>query len=188
MNNFACVILAGGKSTRMGEDKSFVKIKEQKTMLSVQIDKLKEISNNIWLSANDDVYKNMGFPVLSDVYKDIGPMGGIYTALKAIPDFYVFFISVDLPFVTKLLINSLIQNVSDEVDIVLPIYEGKYEPVCAVYSKNCLSKIENMIANNNYKLNDLISNCKIKTIDASDEIKNFPYLFKNINSPQDIIL
>ena len=186
--NIPCVILAGGRSSRMGTDKSFVNIQDEKTMLSVQTEKLKSISNNIWISANDEIYKSFGFPVISDIYNNIGPLGGIYSILKAIPDFSAFFISVDLPFVTKKLIIKLLDKI-DEADIILPVHNENLEPTCAIYSKNCLSEIEKMVNNEDYKLMNLINNknIKVKTIDVSDELNRFSYLFKNINTPQDLI-
>lgn len=179
MNNITAVILAGGKSTRMKQDKALVKIND-KTLLSHQIDKLSPIFDKIIISANTNY--NCNLRIINDIDRDKGPIGGIYTVLQNINTEKAFIIAVDMPFVNEVIIKKLIDN-SFYFDITIPIIDGKTEPTCAVYSKNCINTIKKQLADNNYRLTDFISISKTNYINFT---KNNLDCFKNLNSPEDL--
>ena len=179
MHNITAVILAGGKSTRMKQDKALVKI-NKKTLLQHQIELLKPIFSKILISAN--INYNYNYPIINDTHTNIGPIGGIYSILQKTSTSKAFIIAVDMPFITSKIINTLIDN-SKNYDITTPIINGKLEPTCAIYTQNCISKIEQQITSKNYKLLDLIDKCNTNYIKfETDNLKHF----KNLNTPNDL--
>jgi len=179
MNNITAVILAGGKSTRMKQDKALVKI-DDTTLLDKQINLLSNIFDNIIISSNIE-YKT-GFDYIKDIYKDKGPISGIYSILQNIETDKAFIIAVDMPFVSEDIINKLIDNCSD-FDITIPIINNNIEPTCAIYSKNCIKIIEKQIQNNNNRLSYFIKKCNTNYIEFNTK---FLVNFKNLNTPDDL--
>ncbi len=179
MNNITAVILAGGKSTRMKQDKALVKI-NNKTLLNKQIDKLSSIFNEIIISANTNY--NCNYNIIKDIHKDKGPIGGIYSILKKINTEKAFIIAVDMPYITQNIITKLINNCSN-YDITIPIINNKTEPTCAIYSTKCINIIEKQLQLNNYKLTNFISMCKTNYVNFAE---NDLIYFKNLNYPEDL--
>jgi len=179
MNNITAVILSGGKSIRMKQDKALVKIND-KTLLNHQIDKLSPIFDEVIISANTSY--NCNLKIINDIDRDKGPIGGIYTTLQNINTEKAFIIAVDMPFVTENIIKKLIDN-SNDFDITIPIIDEKTEPTCAIYSKSCISTIKKQLAENNYRLTDFIAICKTNYVSFS--LNDLDY-FKNLNYPEDI--
>jgi len=83
MNNSGItgIILAGGKSSRMGKDKGWVLFRK-KPLIDYAVELLGGICQSIVISANNSAYDKLGLPVYHDIIPDSGPMGGIYTCLK----------------------------------------------------------------------------------------------------------
>jgi len=179
MNNITAVILAGGKSTRMKQDKALVKINDI-SLLDHQIALLSPIFENILISSNIEYSNEINF--IKDIYKDKGPIGGIYSILQNIKADKAFVIAVDMPFVSQEIIYTLIEN-NKNFDITIPIINNEIEPTCAIYSKNCIKTIEKQIKNNNNRLSDFIKNCKTNYTEFNTGfLKNFI----NLNTPNDI--
>ena len=179
MNNITAVILAGGKSTRMKQDKALVKINNI-SLLDHQIALLSPIFDSIIISSNIEYNKKNIF--IKDIYIDKGPIGGIYSILQNIKTVKAFVIAVDMPFVSQEIIYSLIEN-SKNFDITIPIINNKIEPTCAIYSKSSIKIIEKQIRDNNYRLTDFIKKSKTNYIKFNtDFLKNF----RNLNTPNDI--
>jgi len=186
MEDITAVILAGGKSRRMKTDKALIKFND-KTLLENQIDLLNPIFNKIIISANSQKYSFANLQIINDEQSDLGPIGGILSVLKRVKTDYVFIISVDMPLITTDLIKHLISKKAN-YDIVLPVFNDKYEPTCAVYSRNCINTIEKQILANDYKLKNFIekSNTNVVKINENLEFYN-KNLFVNLNSPKDLI-
>lgn len=163
------IILAGGKSSRMGRNKAFLKFKD-KTFLECQIELLKEIFDEIIISANSPKeYEIFNIPVIEDAYYDKGPLGGIYTGLVNSKSFYTFFLACDMPFIEKPLIKSL-QNFTNGYDVIVPQNSNQLEPLHAFYSKNCITPIKNQIDTNNLKIIDFYPQVKVKRVEIDEYI------------------
>jgi len=180
MHNITAVILAGGKSTRMKQDKALVKL-NNKTLLNHQIDTLSPIFNEIIISAN--INYNCDYKIINDINKNKGPIGGIYSVLQNIKTEKVFIIAVDMPYITQDIINKLINNCNN-YDITIPKINNRIEPTCAIYSKKCISVIKKQLTLNNYKLTNFISICKTNYVSFTENDLNY---FKNLNYPEDLI-
>ena len=178
------IILAGGKSSRMGTDKVLLKINE-KTLLEQTIELVEPICNSILVSSNNPEHEKFGYGIIPDEIKYCGPIGGIYSSLKKSETDWNFIISVDSPFVQKGFIQYLISEI-DNSDAIIPIHGKGKEPLIALYHKNCLSEIEKMLDLQHYKMHNLINAVKTKFVDSQNWIENYPDLFRNLNRPEDL--
>jgi molybdopterin-guanine dinucleotide biosynthesis protein A len=177
------IILAGGKSSRMGTDKALLKLGD-KNMLETVIKNCKPVCNSIIISSNHINHSSFGYPVVQDEISNCGPIGGIYTCLKQSATDWNFIISVDTPFVTGEFIR-FIAGEAENCDVAVPVHSGSQEPLIAVYSKKILPVIEHQIERRQFRIHELIKLAKCKLINTDSWVKNMPLLFKNLNRPED---
>jgi molybdopterin-guanine dinucleotide biosynthesis protein A len=180
------IILAGGKSSRMGTDKGLQDLCG-KPLISYAIQVLSGLCETIIISSSSDAYKPFGYKLVADEFPGIGPMGGIYSALRQSKTGKNLVLSCDLPFVTEELLSFILKN-SDGFDVSVP-YEGNrhYEPLCAFYSLSVLDKMTEFIHNRNYKLPDLFEEICVNKLDINNEHSFFDEnLFLNVNSKHEL--
>lgn len=184
-NNLTGIILSGGKSSRMGKDKGFCEL-ENKPLVAYSIDILAPISSQIIIGANDDIYNNLGFGVIKDEIKNIGPIGGIYSCLKSSQTADNIIISCDMPLIPSELIEYIL-SAKAGYDVVIPIFRGFPEPLCAYYNKSIVPNLLVTIETKNYKLQDVLRNFKTNFLQINAQLSFYhENLFANINSPQDL--
>ena len=180
------IILAGVKSSRMGADKGLQELCG-KPLISYAIQVLTVLCDKIIISSSSKAYEIFGFEVIADEFTGIGPMGGIYSALRQSKTEKNLVLSCDLPFVSADLL-SFILNSANGFEVAVP-YEGNrhYEPLCAFYRRSILQKMAEYIRNGNYKLPDLFDEIKINKliIDKNLDFYNKD-LFLNVNSKHDL--
>ena len=176
-------ILAGGKSSRMGTDKGLL-LFEGKAMIQYVMEQMQPIFDKLVIVSNNPEYEKFGLEVIPDLIKDIGPAGGIYTALNHSDSQLNFMVSCDMPFVTKEAIEFMITN-SNESQIVLLENQGKLEPLFGVYSKECEEKWLQLIQQGKFKLQDMVLHFKVKTIPVENNEIFAASFFKNINTKED---
>ena len=189
--DIGALILMGGKNSRMnGNVKGLLKIKN-----STFLEKIQETLNDfssIYLSINDKFskeqkqnFENMGFKIIEDIYKEIGPLGGIYSSLLNCKEEYLFITACDMPFITKNSIEVLCNKVDKNTDgVVFYDKNNKLYPLGAIYSKNVLPIIEEMIEKKYYKLSYLIEKSNFVKINIEDTDIELETL-SNINTPQE---
>ena len=181
----------GGKNSRMnGNVKGLLKIKN-----STFLEKIQETLNDfssIYLSINDKFskeqkqnFENMGFKIIEDIYKEIGPLGRIYSSLLNCKEEYLFITACDMPFITKNSIEVLCNKVDKNTDgVVFYDKNNKLYPLGAIYSKNVLPIIEEMIEKKYYKLSYLIE--KSNFVKINIEKTDIPLkVLSNINTLQE---
>ncbi len=181
MNNLTGIVLCGGKSCRFGEDKGLCTL-GGKRMIDYPLEALKGVCNEIIISSNDDRYYKLGYKVISDQVKGIGPLGGIYTALLESKTDDNIIISCDMPFVNNTLLKYILDNRGKA--LIASAFEGKYvEPLCSYYSKNIIPFIEEMIKNKRFKLQRLLKKTNYKKIVIDDNLQFYnKHFFLNINT------
>jgi molybdopterin-guanine dinucleotide biosynthesis protein A len=175
------IILAGGKSSRMGVDKGLMLLNE-KPMVQHVIDTIKLIADELIIVANNEEYKKFGYVVVADEVKNAGPIAGICTGLKQAKYHYNFVLSCDVPFITKEMLSLLKQEVAD-FDAVVFEKDEDLHPLIGVYSKNCLPKFEVALNAKELKLKTVLHHVNLKKIDGTLFRGKF---FKNINSKLDM--
>ena len=191
------IILSGGKSKRMKENKSFLKLGD-KYIIEIISELMKSLFKNVILITNDvSDYKFLKLESYSDLYKEKGPLGGIHSGLlNSITD-NNFIISCDMPLISKEIIEFIINYNSDKL-IKVPIADGFIQQLCGLYNKECISSAE-MILKESYfeKRNDIQAKRKCNVlklldisgaeiIDIENEYSNYEkYTFMNMNTPEE---
>ena len=180
------VILAGGKSSRMGSNKAFLKLKG-KTFIERQIELLREMFDEIFISANTpSEYEYLSLPVFKDIYPEKGPLGGIYTSLVNSGSASTFMLACDMPFVESELIKYL-KGFTKEYDVVIPKSERGLEPLHAFYSKNCIDPIKRELDADNLRIISFFPhvNVKIVELDSLTVSDSFKDSIKNLNTREE---
>lgn len=180
------IILAGGASSRMGKDKGLCEFKG-KSLVSYAIEALLPICDTILISSNNtENYQKFGFDVVLDQYKNIGPIGGIFSSLNRSTTYHNLVVSCDTPFINTQLMEYVLSN-SNGYDIVVPEHGDSYvEPLAAYYSSSIISILQESINQKDYKIMNLFSKVRFRSIKV-DTISGYSTkLFKNLNTPSDL--
>lgn len=172
-------ILAGGKSSRMNYYPKGLLKKDGYPFIRHILYSM-QIFDGVYLSANTGDYDFTGLVKLEDSVKDIGPLGGIYTALTASKKQYVFFASCDMPNISQDAIMMLADKMSDGVKCVAARQGDKVYPVFRIYSKDCIPLIEKSIESKNYKLLHILDGCGAVYADIPRQ-----YDLTNVNTKAD---
>lgn len=180
------IVLAGGKSSRMGMEKGLISWKGR-TLAEQAIHTLLPHCTDIIISTNNSSYDFLGYPVLRDDYVDSGPMGGILTCLIQSDTDQNLVIPVDTPNVTSGIYAQLLKYAGD-YDIIVPLdHDSRYQPLCAVFNRSVIPAMEEQISNRILGFAPLIKRVTAKEVpfrlnrDSYDE-----HTFININSPEDL--
>jgi molybdenum cofactor guanylyltransferase len=176
-------ILAGGKSSRMGTDKGLMQLND-KHLIEYSIEKLKAVFNKVVIVSNNPEYKKLGLEVIPDELLDIGPAGGIYTALAHSATTHNFITSCDMPFITPEAINFMISNLDSS--IVIP-NQGKLEPLFAVYATSCKTKWLQLVQQGIVKLQELITHFPCNRINIANHPLFNESFFMNINNREEFL-
>lgn len=178
------ILLAGGKSSRMGRDKGFIRIGD-KPMAQHVLDVLSGICDQVIIVANNDQYKTFGYPVFHDIIPGCGPMGGIYTGLLNSQTEYNLVLSCDIPFIESSVLKTLLSE-AGEHDAVIPVWRGRLQPLCALYKKNCAGVFENRLAEKSFRMTDAVASLRSKITDL-ESVPGFECLqIANINTPREL--
>lgn len=179
-----CYILAGGKSSRMGTEKGLIKIKE-KTLIEYVLEKVKPLFKNCVIVSKNPLYEKFGLICIPDEVEEIGPAGGIYTALQHTRAKYIFIVSCDMPNIRTEAIKNLIDSLN-LYQMVVPVFDTCFEPLFAIYSKSCAPKWKEIIDSGTYKLQNIISNFKVLELDVTKHPAFSKDLFLNLNTQHDL--
>jgi molybdopterin-guanine dinucleotide biosynthesis protein A len=182
------IILAGGKNSRMGVNKAFLEINGIRLIDKV-VSVLKELFSEILIVTNDPLsYTEFSSSVIViDIYKNKGALGGIYSGLFFASNEYSFVTACDMPFLNKDFILYLAQR-AEKHDIVVPQSSDGFQPLYAVYSKNCLAPIKRNLEADKLKITGFYKGLRVLTV-TEDTINSFNEngnLFLNINTPKEL--
>ena len=196
-NDITGIILSGGKSKRMGVNKSLLKI-GNKSLIGIINGLLSDSLDDIILSTNEpQLYKFLKLKSYKDIYPNKGPLSGIHSGLINSKTDKNFVISCDMPFMTSEMIEYLV-NYKCNKPIIVTKAEGFVQQLCGLYDKSCLPIIEKILFENTVSENrnvqqqkrgckvlELINRADAKIIDA----ETLPFynkdLFFNMNSTDD---
>lgn len=189
--NITSIILAGGKSLRLGYDKVLEKVGNA-SLLEQVISRLDSFSDNIIIvTAKERTFEPLAshpkIKIISDILPGQGSLGGIYTGLVESESFHNLVVAADMPFLNEPLLRYMIEA-SDGFDFVLPRVNNLYEPLHAVYSRNCILPIETIFKNGRKVIIDLFDHVKVKFIEAEEVDRLDPHhlSFFNINTKEDL--
>lgn len=183
-SDVTAVILAGGRSRRMGTDKSFVLL-DGKPLIQHVVERVSTLNIRLMLITNSpDKYSRFDIPSYRDIIPDLGALGGLYTALQHCPTPYALCVACDMPFLNPALLQRLI-DLRDGYQVVAPRIDGRIEGLHAVYSRSCLDVIEQQIDQNRFRMSDLFSHLNARYLDDTHVRSLDPELrsFVNLNTP-----
>ena len=186
MTKLTGIILAGGKSRRMGAEKGLLRL-GSKYMIELAIDALEPLCDQIIISENTDAYDFLGYKVVPDYIPNSGPMGGIYSGLRESENDLNIVLSCDMPFINTDLLRTLIEQFEGNL-VAVPWHGGrKYEPMCAVYSKELLPVLEKFIKEDNYRIADVFDVVSTAKVEMNDQTYGFnEKTFENVNSEKEL--
>jgi molybdopterin-guanine dinucleotide biosynthesis protein A len=182
------IVLAGGKSRRMGKDKRFLRLGEH-TLFDRSLNVLRSLFHTVFvIIAQDSPPLKTDVPVLRDLVPDCGSLGGLYTGLRQAPTAHVFVVACDMPFLNPEVIRYMVALKAD-ADIVMARLESGLQPTHAVYSRRCLSVIEEMARSRRTKIQDLAAHPSLHVRLITDaelaQIDPDGRSFLNVNTPSD---
>jgi len=188
----SCVVLAGGKSQRLGRNKIFETI-GNKSLLERVVSCLASIQSEIIIvSTKDSTLPQLtNYPRLrtvTDIFPGKGSLGGIYTGLVASGSWHNIVVACDMPFLNPDLLLYMVE-VAEDFDVVIPkVKDDILEPLHAVYSKNCVSPMEFLIKQNRLSILELFPMVRVKYIENAVLKKFDPEhrSFFNINTEIDL--
>jgi molybdopterin-guanine dinucleotide biosynthesis protein A len=189
MTDVTGILLAGGKSRRMGVDKRFILVGER-TLFDRSLDILRSLFHSVLIViAQDSPPLDAEVPVLRDLVQHCGSLGGLYTGLRHASTAHVFLVACDMPFLNPAVIR-YVAGFKGEADIVVARHRNRLQPTHALYSRRCLPVIEEMARAHRVKLQELVSHPSLQVrliTDAElDRIDPEGRSFLNVNTPSDL--
>lgn len=179
-NDLTGIVLAGGKSNRMGQDKAFLKL-GQKRLIDYSLELMQTVTSRVIISANKFGYDGFSVPVVRDNYLNIGPLGGMEACLRFSGTTGNLFMPCDTPFLTVDFWEHLL-SFAGKFDAVVPVSDdGKVEPLTGYYSREILPQMVAQIENGDYKVQNLLKIISTKYLPVNNQS-----VLKNINTPQDL--
>ena len=198
--NVGCVILAGGKSSRMGTDKALLEY-DGKQFIEQIAKELSSFEERIIARGSNSRFSDLieeEWTVIPDIYPDHGPIGGLHAALSACKSDALFVVTCDMPLFSRQLAERLcaeMQNGEDSetnsdgeyvdaYDVIISVGDsGKIHPLCGVYRKSALSVLEEQIVSERNRVMEALRKLRVKyvTIDSPDQVRQLA----NINTPEE---
>jgi molybdopterin-guanine dinucleotide biosynthesis protein A len=188
-NELTAAILAGGRARRLGgSDKGLLRVGGER-IIDRQLALARQVAGHHLIVANEPVrYEALGVPVVTDLVRGAGALGGIYTAIMSAPTTLTLVVACDLPFLSLPFLEHLVKVGREaQVDVAIPRSTDGYQPMCALYSRRAADAIGRRLAAGSLKVIDALEDCRVREIEPV-EIARFDthgVLFFNVNTPED---
>ena len=197
----SCIILCGGQSRRMGQDKGSMLIQDKPMIKHILSTLNHEITEAIivlndekriakykqFINPNDYTYK---INFVEDEIKNKGPLPGLMTGLENITGKYSLVLPCDSPYVTKNYINTIFNEINEDYQAIVPYHDSENklktsEPLHSIYNKSIVPEIEDLISEDTLHIKGLIKKIETKFV-LIDNKKILKKEFRNLNRPSDI--
>ncbi len=169
------IILAGGKSSRMGQEKGLV-LHQGVSFIQHIIEAVQQITDTIIISTANPNYMQFGYPCVTDSIPDCGPVGGIYTGLCHSKTAQNLVLSCDIPLITSETLKHLIQCHRDEYQVTY--YENT--PLIGCYNTTVTTRFKEHLQQKRLRLQQVLASVVSQTITIP---KHIQYTIQNINTP-----
>ena len=182
MLEIPCVIFAGGKSSRMGEDKALLPFGSFNTLTQFQLHRLQKIFKNVYISTKEHSKFDFEANFIEDIKtKNIyAPTAGFVAIFKKLECERFFVLSVDSPFVSEDEILQIIKSDTPLVDATIATTDLGMQPMCGVYHRSLEPKFIDMLQQNRHKLGYLLKSSKTTFVTFNAESR-----FLNLNHPKE---
>jgi molybdenum cofactor guanylyltransferase len=187
-HNVSAFILAGGKSTRMGADKAFVDF-EGRPLLARTLDLAHAVAPRVWIVGSEEKFAAFA-PVVEDVFRECGPLGGIHAALRASPTELNLMLAIDTPFMSVAFLQYLITQAEGATDAaaIVPRAGGGSQPLCAIYRREFADAAEDALRSGQNRIDRLFDTVRTRVI-RQEELEGAgfsPGIFRNLNTPEEM--
>ncbi|MCF6295669.1 MAG: molybdenum cofactor guanylyltransferase [Flavobacteriaceae bacterium] len=179
------IILAGGKSSRIGSDKGFVLLKN-KPFIQHIIEAVQPLVDEIIIVSNNPDYDIFMLKRVNDLMKDSGPLAGLYTGLHYSNTENNLVLSCDVPLINTETLRKLTEQKEENADIIQLESKGKTMPLIAMYKKHSESKFFELLQQGERRLRFAVNQCKVKTIVLSAALEKFTTNINTLNNLNEI--
>jgi len=180
-------VLAGGKSSRMGQDKAAITL-HGRTLLEHTLAALREVCRDVAILGRHELYGTVA-PVYEDIFPGCGPLGGIHAALSNSQTQFNLIIAVDTPFLSPAFLSYLGgRALTSGSAVTTPEINDYTQPLCTVYSLDFLPIAEQALRQGNYKIVPLFPQGRTLVV-KERELRQFAFatdMFENLNTPDDL--
>ncbi|MBJ6367264.1 molybdenum cofactor guanylyltransferase [Snuella sedimenti] len=180
--NITGIILAGGKSSRMGTDKGLIMFKGMPFFQHIA-NALHPLVGEIIVISNHSAYDIFGFKRFEDLIKNAGPLAGVYTGLKHSKTEFNLVLSCDVPLINTGTLNKLIDSYDNNSEVIQIESKGKTMPLIALYKKQCEYHFFKLLQEGERRLQYGVNQCKVKSVSLDAENDVFT---NNINTPEQL--
>ena len=180
--NITGIVLAGGKSSRMGSDKGLLTIND-KTFVEHVIVAMKPLVDKIIIVSNNKDYDQFGYRRVEDSIKDSGPLAGLYSGLKHSETEFNLVLSCDIPMIKTEILKKVVDADLENHEVVQIESNTKTMPLIAMYKKQCMHKCLELLQQGEKRLRVAVNELKTKTIIINAEFDQF---VKNVNTKEDL--
>jgi molybdopterin-guanine dinucleotide biosynthesis protein A len=188
MAHVSGVVLAGGKSRRMGGSPKALLPFGDRPLIQHIVERVAGVLPDCLLVTNSpEVYAFLACPMVADVFPDGGSLGGIYSGLAAAPGAAALCVACDMPFLAPGLLAYLAERAA-EADVVIPEAAGELQPLHAVYGKACLPAMERRLRAGRLKVTGFFEDVRVLRIGEAEiaRVADPAVAFMNLNTPDDV--
>ncbi len=186
--DLSAFILAGGKSTRMGTDKALIDYQGQ-TLLACALDLARSVTADVRIVGGREKFAAFA-PVVEDIFRDCGPLGGIHAALLASHAELNIMLAVDMPFISPEFLRYLMAQAraTGGAEVIVPRTGGRSQPLCAIYRRQFAAAAERALRAGQNKIDRLFNMVPARVIDENElQAAGFSAaLFRNLNTPAEL--
>lgn len=182
MLDIGCVIFAGGKSSRMKEDKALLPFAGFNTLCEFQFSRLSKIFKTVYISCKDKSKFDFNANFIEDAksINTFAPTAGFVAIFEELQEDAFFALSVDAPFVSQKEILKIIDADKQDSDATIARTEFGTQPMCGIYHRSLQDKFIKMLEEDNHKLGFLLKSSNTTFVNFDDEK---PFL--NLNHPHE---
>jgi molybdenum cofactor guanylyltransferase len=184
IRNACAFILAGGKSSRMGEDKARLQL-QGRTLLEIAVEKARQVAGNVDIVGSRAAF---GSDAIEDIFPNCGPLGGIHAALTHSRCDFNLILAVDTPFVEARFLRLLVEQAQKASAVAtLARTSDGFQPLCAVYHKSFAAVAEKALKEGRYKIDALFAAVKTRIIDEAElrQLAFDPAMFEDLNTREE---
>lgn len=183
--NITGIILAGGKSSRIGSDKGFLLL-NNKTFIQHIIEAMQPLVDEVIIVSNNADYDIYNLKRVDDLIKNAGPLAGVYTGLHHSNTENNLVLSCDVPLINTDTLKKLTDNIEGNVDVIQLESNSKTMPLIALYKKHCESRFLKLLQQGERRLRFAVKQCNVKTIVLNKELEKFTANVNTLNNLKEI--
>ncbi|MEM7085309.1 MAG: molybdenum cofactor guanylyltransferase [Bacteroidota bacterium] len=180
--NISAIVLAGGKSSRMGVDKGFIDLNGQSFIARI-LKTVEPFVQQTLIVSNDPNYDVFKIKRVSDIITNSGPLAGIFSGLFYSESDVNLILSCDVPLINETVLHTLIEGYDPQNDVIQLQSKGKTMPLIALYKKQCMHTCLESLKKGERRLTKVVEQLKTKTIILDASLDPF---VRNINTEKEL--